>query len=66
MTAIDDTYEERNRKTSAFCCIWKRDGKHRNWLTSCGRIHNFYDDDCGPTESDHVFCPYCGKLIREA
>lgn len=33
------------------------------WKTSCGNEHQFVDG--GPKENSYIFCPYCGKRIKE-
>lgn len=43
-------------------CEWNQDADG-NWDTECGECFCFIDGT--PTENKAMFCPYCGKPIRE-
>ena len=48
-------------------CVWEmvENGWHdpAYWETSCGGAAEFVNG--GPSENDFVYCPFCGKKIRE-
>lgn len=43
-------------------CIWQQD-EDGFWHTDCGQVHEFMNGS--PAENSYVFCPYCGKEIKE-
>ena len=43
-------------------CLWGQD-EDGVWETSCG--HAFEFNDGGPTDNAFLFCPYCGKQIKQ-
>lgn len=45
-------------------CTWEYDDNHGYYDTECGR--SFCFDDPDGFDSGFDYCPYCGKLIKEA
>jgi len=43
-------------------CAWENDGEG-NYTTACGKIFQIIADT--PEENEMVYCPFCGKPIRE-
>ena len=41
-------------------CTWTED-PDGIWYTSCGQAHEFTTGT--PEENDHLYCPYCGKVL---
>jgi len=48
--------------TTAPECAWRED-EVGLWHTACGHIFEFFDG--APSDNKFVYCPYCGKPIRE-
>ena len=44
-------------------CEWKYNDTEYYWESSCEHLHIFMAD--GPKENEYIFCPYCGKKIKE-
>ena len=44
-------------------CEWKYNDTEYYWESSCDHLHIFMAD--GPKENEYIFCPYCGKKIKE-
>jgi hypothetical protein len=45
-------------------CVWAQDYDEDSvYDTSCDNRHEFITG--GVTENNYVFCPYCGKKIKE-
>ena len=51
--------EDMKQKT----CTWEQDEWHGHWETECEHIFEFTDG--GPLENEMVYCPYCGRKIKE-
>lgn len=45
-------------------CLWAYDEWHDGWETGCGEA--FCITDGKPTDNLMRFCPYCGRVLREA
>ena len=56
--------ERKDKKTVKFIpaelCTWTED-PDGIWHTSCGQAHEFTTGT--PEENDHLYCPYCGKVL---
>jgi len=44
-------------------CIWKEDDDEGMWETSCQEAFCFIEG--GVKENGMIYCPYCGKKIKE-
>jgi hypothetical protein len=47
-------------------CYWKETVEpwgERVWQAACGRVHVFITGT--PTDNEMLFCPYCGRPLRE-
>jgi len=44
-------------------CTWTYDDLYDYWETSCGESFIITEGD--PKENKMVFCPFCGRLIKE-
>ena len=45
-------------------CRWKEEDQGESWSTFCGNAWSFFDG--GPTDNKVVYCPFCGRKLREA
>jgi len=44
-------------------CTWTYDDLYDFWETSCGESFIITEGD--PTENKMLFCPFCGRSIKE-
>ena len=60
---IMEEYHQLKSQEEARECKWKYDDDHDKYDTDCGRAFSFMVDT--PKENDYLFCPGCGKRIKE-
>lgn len=44
-------------------CLWTLDPDDECWDTGCG--HRFHTLEGSLQDNGFVYCPYCGKMIKE-
>ena len=45
-------------------CVWKEMEFGTYWKTECGEAFTFISGS--PSDNKMLFCPYCGRIIKES